>query len=178
MRIVYGFVSVAILLGLSLGAGPGKAGKRANPSGDSDPKAQLQSLSWMTGTWVRNEGGDYLEESWSSPEGDCMIGVFRWIKGGKLWMMELMTISIDDGQLAFRLRHFDKKQTPWEPKDAPFYYPLLKVGKEEVVFENPERDSPRQFVFRHPDEDSYVVALVPPKGKKGHAQEFRFERKE
>lgn len=138
---------------------------------------QLEQLRWMQGTWQRTQGGDVLEESWSAPEADCMIGTFRWIKGGKLWMTELMTITIDDGVLVFRLRHFDRKQTPWEDKDSALTYPLESVGDREVVFENPEKDKPRRFHFSSPKKDVYEVQLIPPEGAETRPTHFRFQRK-
>ncbi len=139
-------------------------------SADAGPLAQL---AWMEGAWVRHQGEELLEEAWSSPEADCMVGMFRWIKEGKLWMVELMTITVDDGKPVFRLRHFDRKQTPWEKEEA-LTYPLKSVSDGEVVFASGEGDSARQFIFRRPDADSYSVSAIGASGKGG---EFLFRRK-
>lgn len=146
-------------------------------SKNSKAHQQIGQLRWMQGTWQRTQGGDVLEESWSAPEADCMIGTFRWIKGGKLWMTELMTITIDDGVLVFRLRHFDRKQTPWEDTDSALAYPLKFIGDREVVFENPEKDKPRRFHFSSLKKDVYEVQLIPPEGAETRPTHFRFQRK-
>lgn len=138
---------------------------------------RLAPFAWMQGTWSRTQGHDYLEESWSAPAGDCMQGMFRWIKDGKLWMVELMTITVDDGTPVFRLRHFDRRQVAWEEKDGALTYPLKQISTDEVRFEDPTNDKTRAFVFARPSADEYEVRLVPAPGGKGNATSFRFKRK-
>ncbi len=180
-RISVTCASVLLVLVFGFGAagvsGEDKPAKKKGASDSSSAHEQLAKLRWMQGTWQRTQGKDYIEESWSAPEADCMIGMFRWVKDGKLWMVELMTITIDDGVLVFRLRHFDRKQTPWEDKDGALTYPLKSVSDREVVFENPERDKPRRFNFRNPEKDVYEVLLEPPEGSESRPMHFRFDRK-
>lgn len=137
----------------------------------------LGAFEWMQGTWTRTQGNDYLEESWSAPAGDCMQGMFRWLKDGKLWMVELMTITIDDGTPVFRIRHFDRRQVAWEEKDGALTYPLKQASAKEAHFEDPGNEKTRGFVFAHPSADEYEVRLVPAPGSKGRAMSFRFTRK-
>lgn len=139
---------------------------------------RLQGLAWMTGEWTASRGEDVLEERWSAPIGDSMVGTFRWIKaGGKVWMFELMTITAKGDDVIFRLRHFSDEMVPWEgvEKEPALTYKLIKQTSEESVFENPNRDSPRRFIFRKGD-DSLTVVLEGYKDGKPTTGSFPFSR--
>ena len=94
------------------------------PMVTADPSAErtngafdIEDLAWMEGRWVCRQKGDVLEEIWSAPSGDCMMGMFRWMKDDKVWMYELMTIIADGDEIVFRLKHFDRNMVGWEEKD-------------------------------------------------------------
>lgn len=147
-------------------------------STDEQNKGKLLSnLSWIAGTWVANKDGNHLEEIWSEPVGDTMMGMFRWVKDGKVWMNEIMTITDESEGLVFRLRHFDRKMTAWEDKDDPFYYPVKHVGRNEIVFENPKRDQPRSMTYRRVDDTLYVILEGYKDGQKSGSMDFVFQRK-
>ncbi len=153
---------------------------QANGGGDlqtASAKEQLKSLHWIEGTWGKTDGEDVLDEVWSAPSGDSMMGVFRWTKGGKVWLFELLTITIDDGRLVFRFRHFGRDQVPWEGKHDALTFYLKSIKEGEVVFENPERDEPRRFVFRRVDGDKLLVRVEGHhEGKPPSVMEFLYSR--
>lgn len=142
------------------------------------PVAKLASLSWMAGQWVRTQGKDDLEESWSGPTHDSLMGMFRWVKDGKVWMFEFMTITVEGDEIVFRLRHFDRSLKPWEPQDAPLTYKMKSLSGDEVVFEHPEKNDPKRFVYRRPGKDKFVVRLESEKDGKLSGSEFEFRRKQ
>ena len=146
--------------------------KTNRPSANST----LSQLSWLTGTWRTTLGDDILEEIWSAPTHDSMMGVFRWIKKDRVWMNELMTITADGGGFAFRLRHFSRDMVPWEEKDAAFHYPCVSQSGSSVVFENPERDQPRRFVYNREGNVLRVRLEGPDPAIAEHQREFVYER--
>lgn len=144
----------------------------------ADAAAQLASLAWIEGVWVSRQGKDTLEESWFAPHGDSMVGMFRWMKDGDLWMTELMTITIDDGALVFRLRHFDRRHTAWEEKDAPMTCKLKSIADREVTFERVDgKKAGSGYRIACPGPDAYEVTLLPPENAPGNPQKFTFTRK-
>ena len=52
-------------------------------------------------------------------------------------------------------------------------YPLHSLGEQEVVFENPERDSPRRFIYRREGENKLFVIL---ESGDGEPWVFEYER--
>jgi hypothetical protein len=93
---------------------------------------EAADLAWMTGTWVRQQNGDHLEEIWTAPQNGALLGTFRWHRDGKPWMYELMTIQEESGTLMFRLRHFDAALKPWE-KETALTYTFERASENEVT---------------------------------------------
>lgn len=149
-----------------------KKNSAARTAAESDNP--LKPLGMMTGRWVRTQGKDWLEETWSAPQGDCMMGMFRWMKDGRLWMMELMTITVEDGRPVFYIRHFDRRAHAWEEKDAPLRYPLKTLNEHEAVFEDLEREFPQRFAFRRPDEGRFIVRFEGMKNGKRSGSQFDY----
>ena len=136
-------------LALPLTARPFLPGSAA-PSTQEDEDTLIDRLDFLEGRWVAEEGDQYIEETWSPPREDALVGCLRWARKGNVWLYELMSIETDEEHgLVFRLRHFERGLKPWAAeKDGPLTYPLLDVGDGYAIFENPERDSPRRFVYR------------------------------
>jgi len=160
--------------GLALTAGAVQPAEPGDAAASLDPR--LEKLAWMRGTWLAHQGGDVLEEIWSAPAGDSLMGMFRWAKQGKAWMFELITVTADDHGVVFRLKHFDRTLVGWEEKGEALTYPLLRQGEREAVFENPERDHPRRFIYRSPNPDTLVVLIEGYTDGELKTQEYRLRR--
>ncbi len=95
-RCKLGLVSVALLLLLStpfLTVRAGGKEKDEAPVATAKALESLQRLKWMHGEWSTKLQGDTLEETWSAPAADSLMGMFRWIKGDSVWMFELFTMK-------------------------------------------------------------------------------------
>ena len=121
--------------------------------------AKLHELAWMQGTWIGDHNGDRLEEVWSAPSGDSLMGMFRWIKEGNVWMFELITITAEDHEVVLRLKHFDRRMVGWEEKDEALTCRLVRQRDREAVFEDPKRDHPRRFVYRLDGDNRLTIRL-------------------
>lgn len=160
-------------------AGHGEAALSESPNGPTLPgaKAKLDDLAWLEGTWRTTQGDAELEERWSAPLGDCLVGTFRWLRSSKVWMYEIMTISEEDGRIIFRLKHFTRELAGWEEKDEALTYPVKKIEPNRAVFENPERDHPRRFVYHRAGPKTLIVRLEGQKDGEATVSEFKFSRK-
>ena len=63
-------------------------------------------LSWLSGAWYGQVGDDLIEEHWSGPAADTLMGMFRWIHDGQVRFYELLTNEPDGDQLLMRIKHF------------------------------------------------------------------------
>lgn len=138
--------------------------------------AKISDVAWISGTWLSKKGEGRLEEVWSEPRGDSMMGMFRWIKKGEVWIYELMTIREEEGTLVFRFRHFGNDMMTWEPKTEPLTYRLKMLGVRKVVFENPESDSHRRYEISRPDDNTLAVRVGAYRNGKIGYSEFQYKR--
>lgn len=138
---------------------------------------KITDVGWIAGHWASESNDAHLEEIWSEPTGDCMMGMFRWIKEGKVWMYELLTIREEEGTLVLRFRHFSDEMVSWESKSGPLTYRLTSHSDREAVFENPESESHRQYAFERAGHDTLVVRVGAVRDGKISVKEFRYTRR-
>lgn len=128
------------------------------------PKADLSAISWMKGQWKGNAFGGEVEEVWSAPMGDAMMGSFRLLKEGEISFYEFMLFREVENSLVFQVKHFNKDLTGWEEKNETEDFPLVKAEGNRVYFNT--------ITFEKKGENELVIYLAM-KMKDGH-QEFSF----
>jgi hypothetical protein len=160
------------LFTLAGAAGPGSA--------QTQEPSPLADMEWLSGAWSQDRGGDRLEEWWSAPVGNSMVGTFRWVRGGELWLTEQLSIKQEAGEVVFRLRHFSAEMAPWEAADDAFTYRLTSRAPGRVAFTilEPRSGRPDRFVFESLSGDSLLVRLEGEEDGRPTVQEFRFARSE
>ena len=155
----------------------GLGGVAAGMQENGKPVQSVAELGWIAGSWRTTLGTDQLEEIWGEPMGNQLAGAFRWIKDGKIWMNELITITDEGERIVFRLRHFSKDMVPWEEKDGAITLPLISAGEREAVFESSDPRHPMRFVYRRPSEDKLTVSIESTDKDKPSTKTFEFTRK-
>ncbi len=137
--------------------------------------ATLADVAFMAGHWVGGDPGDLSEEVWSAPEGDSMMGMWRYVAKGRTRIYEILTLTAEGPSVVLRIRHFDPKLVAREEKDRAVELPLVAKGPREAVFEGPEYDvkGTVRLTYRRGDDDSLAAVLE----KEGSKQEFRFRRR-
>ncbi len=144
---------------------------------DAAGRVKLADLAWIAGRWEAGDADNRLEEIWSEPKADAIMGVFRWIRGDKTWMYELLTVTAEGEDVVFRLRHFNSPAlTPWEEKDGALTYKMVLLEKDKVVFENPQRDMPRRFIWLRTGPDKCTHRLEGTRDGQPVADEFHYRR--
>lgn len=101
----------------------------------SPPTAELKELEWIAGSWKGNAFGGEVEELWSLPSGNSMVGMFKSISSGKINFYEFMIIEKIDNTMILRLKHFHHDLKGWEEKDVTIDFPLVKAEPGKVYFD-------------------------------------------
>ena len=141
------------------------------------PPSSVADLAWIAGQWQGQKGGDQLDEHWSAPGGGTMMGMFRWIKGGKILVYELLVIEDSDDRArgpVLTFRHFSAGLIGWEEKDAPLRCPLAGGGPGEAAFAC-EGGSTR-LTFRRAGENGLTVLLERQQDGKAGTDEVVYSR--
>ncbi len=137
--------------------------------------ATLADVAFMSGHWVGGDPGDLSEEVWTAPEGDSMVGMWRYVAKGQTRIFEMLTLTLEGPGVVLRLRHFDAKLVAREERERAVELPLVAKGPREAVFEGPASDGKGtvRLTYRRGEDDVLVGVLE----KGGSKQEFRFRRR-
>jgi hypothetical protein len=133
-------VLFALAVLLSLQATSSQVGFAA----ETDARATLKDLSFLKGTWSgAHQNGAYVEEYWSAPRDDSMIGHCRFIKDSKTTFLELLAIVNTPSGIVMRMKHCNGEFVAWPEKEEAGDCLLTgyRAG-EEAVFDN-KRDEHR-----------------------------------
>lgn len=166
-----------VVLGIGLGC---LVAVRAVTAGEpAGAAAKLARIAWIQGAWKAGSDGDHLDEFWSPPHGDSMIGSFRWSKKEQLWMSEMLSIVTEGENIVLRVKHFDRSMVGWEEKDKSIVLPLVKQTDDESVFETDPKESKKvTLTYRKTGKDKMDVILDTAEGEKKRHSEFHFTRME
>jgi hypothetical protein len=126
---------------------------------DESRTTTISDLAWLAGHWVDDSGGNLSEETWGPPSGDCMVGMWRLVVGGKAKLYEMFTITAEPEGLVMRLRHFDRSGVGWEEKDRPLVLKLVRSKEKEAVFQGPGTKGLLRLTYRRVDAETLSGVL-------------------
>jgi len=99
------------------------------------PKATIESLAWLVGSWKGEAFGGTFEEVWSAASSGTMVGTFKLIHNNRPTMYEFELIVEEKGSLSVQLKHFNADLSGWEEKDKFISFPLVKLTENAAYFE-------------------------------------------
>jgi Domain of unknown function (DUF6265) len=139
----------------------------------AQPAATLADLAFIAGHWQGEPEGAFIEEIWSAPNGNTMMGSFRYMQEGEAVFFELMTIDTIDPVPTLRIKHFSAGLIAWEDKEEVHLFPLVRLEGREAVFE--QADGQKRLIYRQ-NGDEMVVILEEMKAGAWTAEHFPFRR--
>lgn len=132
-------MTILIALMAALTVGQATAARTANTvrlvEGASMPAAKIADAAWLAGNWTGEGLGGAVDEVWSAPGGNAMVGHFRLVRDGKPIFYEIMTILEQGGSLELRLKHVNPDMTGWEEKNDCVTFRLAKIERDALYFE-------------------------------------------
>lgn len=120
--------------------------------------AGIGDLRFISGAWRGTQGGAVIEEQWTEPEGDAMVGMARVVSSGKTRLTELGLIQERAGRVVLMLRHFGKDQVAREEKNAPLLFVLKTLIGRRAEFL--EESTGTRLVYERTAEDRLTVTLI------------------
>lgn len=88
----------------------------------------------MVGSWTGTAFGKRFEETWNPPSAGTMVGMFKLFDDDGVSMYELMVMTVEDGTLNLKIRHFGTNFTAWEEKDQDVGLKLVKREDDALHF--------------------------------------------
>lgn len=134
--IIAGVAAAGLLAAVGTGAGMlNRTGEVSQNVAGERAAARLADLGFLAGVWTGDMGGSYVEEAWSVPRGNNIIGYFRWLRpDGRPMLFEILTITEEEGTLHLRLRHYSATLQGKEPQEKPMTLRLESAAGKRAVF--------------------------------------------
>lgn len=140
---------------------------------------RAEDLAWIAGSWKGQVDGGLIEEMWTAPtpgEKGAMLGSFRWLRGEKVVVYELLSLEPGPQGLTLFLRHFRPGLVALEEKDAPFVFHLVSAAPGEVTFDSKDPARPTRLTYRRAGDDTLIAVLDRTRDGKATSEEFRYSR--
>ncbi|MGA9039680.1 MAG: DUF6265 family protein [Terriglobales bacterium] len=121
-------------------------------------RVKLDDLAFLCGHNRGEMDGGIIDEHWSEVGGDSLIGMFRFIKEGKVQRYEFLAIEEAPEGTVLRIRRFSPGLTPWEPDhDQTHTLPLISFKPGEAVFQR--ADKATRITFRSTSNSTLEVTV-------------------
>ena len=129
--------------------------------------SDVDGLGWMAGGWEMTRGGACIEERWTRPAGDTLVGMSRTVAGGKTKSFEFMRIEArSDGV-------FYVAQPGGRP---PVDFKMASSSGSEIVFVNPgHSDHLRRIVYRRSGPNELTARIEGEDGGKPFAFDYVYQ---
>lgn len=132
------------------------------------PMAGLDELSWLAGAWTIDDETTHIEEFWSAPASDLMVGMSRTVRDGKTVAFEFMRIARRDDGIVYIAQPRGK---------PPVEFPLVSWDGAAAVFVNPgTSDHLRRIVYRRNADGSLTARIEGANGGQEFAEDYPYRR--
>ena len=123
----------------------------------------LQDFAWLAGTRSML-GKSLIEERWTEPALNMMLGVSRTVREGKVVEFEFLRIESRADGLYYVAQPGGRPPTEFK---------LTKWDGTEAIFENPQHDFPKRIIYRKLPDNVVWARVDGGQGTKG--PEFTFK---
>jgi hypothetical protein len=153
-------LAATVLLSLLSGGPPAAPPDAASP--------RLADLAFMAGCWRGSSGeGATIEEYYTAPADNLILGLSRYIKGSRVTSYEFTTIAREGAEIVL---------TPRPSGQEPVPFRLTRLDSTGVVWENPGHDFPTLIAYRRGAGDSLVARIEGPGRDGRRSMEWRLGR--
>ncbi len=154
MRIPGCFIALfATLLALPASAAePRTANTFQLGEGEAPPEATLEDAAWLVGSWAGTAVGVKFESVWNAPSTGSMVGLFKLFDDDEIAFYELLLLTVEDGSLSLKVKHFSADFSAWEERDEYVDFRLVAKSEDALHFRG------LSFYRRGDDQiDGYIV---------------------
>ena len=102
--------------------------------GEERPAATIEDASWLVGSWAGTAFGGRFETVWNPPSAGTMVGFFKLLGDEGVAFYELLLLSVEDGTLSLKVKHFNPDFTAWEEKADYVNFRPVKIEEDALHF--------------------------------------------
>jgi len=128
-------ISVVICLpGLAVSAEPRTDHTFKLEPDEARPAATLGDAHWLVGSWTGTAFGQQFEQTWNPPSADSMVGLFKLYGEDGVSFYELLLLTVEDGTLSLKVKHFNPDFSAWEEKADYVNFKLVRKEADALHF--------------------------------------------
>ena len=127
---------------------------------ESAPTPPLSAISFMSGCWTGpSPNGATIEEHYTSPSENLLIGMTRYVRNGRVVDFEFTTVERTDSTFVMTPRPKGVKSDS---------FPLKEVSDGRAMWENLKHDFPQRIIYRRGPDASLIARIegTTPKGER------------
>lgn len=136
----------------------------------------LDRLEFMLGRWVAVLAEDAVEEVWTRPSADSMMGMFCWSRATGPDLYEFLVIEDRPTGATLSLRTFPTGASEHEASNRPLAWRLLRLDDDEVVFGAANASASFRITYRHVREDRMYASLERRQGQQVQLAPYQYRR--
>lgn len=129
---------------------------------EGGPKATVDDLAWMSGTWVGALGPNSLEEHWSEPKAGSIAALVRMASAKATSMFELIVVEQEGESLVLRVQQWNPGFKP--RTEGPQVMRLAEIGERTVTFEAIDEGGLKGLTYARPADDEFTISLLNAEG--------------
>ena len=137
--------------------------------GEERPAATIEDASWLVGSWDGTAFGGRFEQAWNPPSAGTMIGFFKLLSDEGVTFYELLLLSVEDGTLSLKVKHFNPDFTAWEEKADYVNFRLVKKEEDALHFSG--------ISFYRRDDNNFDGYIVMRNGDEVTEHHLKYERR-
>ncbi len=118
----------------------------------------VKDLTFLSGAWQGENGTDIFEEHWTMELQKNMTGMFRWLKGGEIFVYEIMAIVEREEHIHLLLRHFNKDFVGWEEKEKSLIFILAELTGTKALFIKADKPKDGWLMYERVDDKTLKFA--------------------
>jgi len=121
-------------------------------------RVTLNDLSFIAGRWHGTDGTAQVDEHWTAPEGNNMMGMFRVVREGKVSIYEMMSIESSEDGILLHLKQFKFGLATSAEKPDVINFKLSDFHAGEAKFSKVNGNS--QIIFKKTSADGMTATLI------------------
>lgn len=135
----------------------------ASPAAD----LPLTQLAWLSGDWQLSSGNRMVEEHWTTPTANALVGMSRTVRDGQMIAFEFLRIEARDHDVFYVAQPNGRPPTDFK---------LTGSTDTEIVFEGDGKDRVRKVTYRRQGPNGLFALVEGEENGRAFRSEFRYTR--
>src|SRR5258708_27987387 len=130
-------------------------------------EVSLAKLTWLAGDWQLAHGTRVVEEHWTMPSANSLLGISRTMRDGRTVAFEFVRIEQRDGGVFYVAQPGGRPPTDFK---------LTRSTDGELVFEGDGTDKVKRITYRRQGPNGLSALVEGEEGGKPFKSEYRYAR--